>query len=75
MTIPKDDKKWLESHSRRTRLSSAEIIRRAIGDYRRRVSKGSLKRVLHETAGKWRSLEQDGQDYVDGLRTEWEPLP
>jgi hypothetical protein len=72
VTISVDDKKWLESYSRRRGVSSAEVIRVAIRQYRGRVSQGGLQQVLHETAGKWASLPGDSQTYVDALRTEWE---
>ena len=72
VTIPLDDKKWLKSYGRRQGLSSAEIIRRAIKEYRRKVSQGGLQRILQETAGKWTSIAGDSQEYVDALRTEWE---
>jgi hypothetical protein len=73
ITIDVEIRKWLESYGRRHKLSQAEIIRRAIKDYRRQVSKGNLKRVLEETAGRWKSIKRDSQDYVDDLRSEWEP--
>jgi hypothetical protein len=73
ITIDMEIKKWLESYGRRHQLSSAEIIRRAIKDYRRQVSRGNLKQVLEETAGRWKSIKRDSQDYVDDLRREWEP--
>jgi predicted transcriptional regulator len=72
ITISPDLKQWLDSYSRRQRLSSAEIIRRAIKEYRRNVSQAGLQRVLKETAGKWRPVKGDSQDHVDALRTEWE---
>ena len=72
ITIPPEDKKWLENYSRRQRLSSAEIVRRAIKEYRRQVSRGGLKRVLQETAGKWKLIKGDSQDHIDALRAEWE---
>ena len=72
VTIPMDDKKWLESYSHRRGVSSAEIIRLAIKEYRGKVSQGGLQRVLRETAGKWTSLSGDSQEHVDALRTEWE---
>ena len=73
ITIDDEIRKWLESYGRRHKLSNAEIIRRAIRDYRCRVSKGNLKQVLKETAGKWKSIDRDSQDYVNDLRSEWEP--
>jgi hypothetical protein len=72
ITIEAEDKKWLENYSRRIHLSSAEVIRRAIKEYRRQVSKGDLKRVLEATSGKWKSIKGDSQDYVNDLRNEWD---
>jgi hypothetical protein len=72
VTIPVDDKKWLESYSRRRGVSSAEIVRLAIKEYRGRVSQGGLQHVLRETAGKWTSLSGDSQQCIDALRSDWE---
>jgi hypothetical protein len=72
VSIPEDEKKWLESQGRRLRISSAEIIRRAIREYRLKESKRSLAGVLRETAGRWTSVKGDTRDYVDALRREWE---
>ncbi len=72
VTISVDDKKWLENYSRRRGMSSAEVIRMAIREYRGRASRGGLQRVLQETAGKWAWRSGDSQEYVDALRTEWE---
>ncbi len=72
ITISADDKKWLESYSRRQGVSSAEIIRLAIREYRGKLSQRGLQCVVQETAGKWKSLSGDSQEYVDALRSEWE---
>jgi len=72
VSIPEDEKKWLESQGRRLRISSAEIIRRAIREYRLKESKRSLAGVLRETAGTWTSVKGDTRDHVDALRREWE---
>lgn len=72
VSIPEDEKKWLESQSRRLRISSAEIIRRAIREYRLKESKKSLAGVLRETAGTWTSVKGDTRDHVEALRKEWE---
>lgn len=72
VSIPEDEKKWLESYGRRHRISSAEVVRRAIREYRLRESGKSLAKVLRETAGRWTSLKGDTRDHVDALRDEWE---
>jgi len=53
-------------------LSSAEVVRRAIEEYRRKVAQGGFRSVATETAGKWKTLQGDSQKYVDKLRSEWE---
>jgi len=72
VSIPEDEKKWLESYGRRHRISSAEVVRRAIRDFRRRTSKNSLTGVIRETAGTWTSVKGDTRDHVKALRKEWE---
>jgi len=72
VSIPEDEKKWLESYSRRHRISSAEVVRRAIREYRLKKSQKGLAGVLRETAGSWTSVKGDTRDHVDALRKEWE---
>jgi hypothetical protein len=72
LSIPEDEKKWLESYGRRHRISSAEVVRRAIREYRLKDSQKGLAGVLKETAGTWTSLKGETQDHVDALRDEWE---
>jgi hypothetical protein len=72
ISIPEDEKAWLESYSRRHRISSAEVIRRAIREFRRKKSEKGLAAVLRETAGIWTSLKGDSRDHVAALRQEWE---
>jgi len=72
VSIPEDEKRWLESRSRRLRVSSAELIRRAIRDYRLKESGKTLAKVLRETAGTWTSIKGDTRAHVDALREEWD---
>ena len=72
VTISIDDKQWLESYSRLQGVSSAETIRLAIKEYRGKVSQGGIQCAVRETAGKWKSLSGDSQEYIDALRDEWE---
>jgi metal-responsive CopG/Arc/MetJ family transcriptional regulator len=72
ISIPQDDKKWLDSYGRRHKLSRAELVRRAIKEYRGRVGCRDLQTVIRETAGSWKSVKGDSQKLVDGLRREWE---
>ncbi len=72
ISLPEEEKKWLESYGRRHRISSAEVIRRAIREFRAGKPARSLKAVLEETAGAWTSIRGDSRDHVEGLRKEWE---
>jgi hypothetical protein len=72
ISIPEDEKAWLVSYSRRHRLSSAEVIRRAIREFRRKKSEKGLAAVLRETAGIWTSPKGGSLDHVGALRQEWE---
>ena len=74
ISIPEDDKKWLESYGRRHEISGAEVVRRAISEFRRKKPEKSFATVLRETAGAWTSIKGDSRDYVDAMRKEWERL-
>ncbi len=72
VSIPEDEKRWLEDYGKKHRMSSAEVIRRAIDEYRRSKSGSTFSGVLRETAGAWTSLKGDSQAHVDRLREEWD---
>lgn len=72
ISIPEDEKKWLDTYGKRQRISSAEVIRRAIREYRQMKADESLAGVLRETAGSCRSIEGDSWEHVDSMRAEWE---
>ncbi len=72
ISIPEDEKAWLDNYGRRHRISSAEVIRRAIREFRRKKTEKGLAAVLRETAGTWTSLKDDSRVHVDALRKEWE---
>ena len=71
ISIPEDEKAWLDSYSRRHRISSAEVVRRAIREFRRVKSEKGLAAVLRKTTGTWTSLKGDSRDHVEVLREEW----
>jgi hypothetical protein len=72
ISIPEEEKRWLENYGRRHRISSAEVVRRAIREYRQVKADKSLAGVLRETAGTWTSVKGDSRDHVEALRREWE---
>ena len=71
ISIPDDEKAWLESYGRRHRISSAEVIRRAIREFRRMKAEKGLAAVLRKTTGTWTSVSGDSRDHVRALRREW----
>lgn len=72
LSLPEDEKRWLESYGKRHRISSAEVIRRAIREFRGKKPEAGLREVLRETAGAWTSVRGDSRGYVDRLRKEWD---
>jgi len=75
ISLSEDDKRWLESYGRRHRISGAEVVRRAIAEYRRVKTENNLKAVLRDTSGTWTSIAGDTRDHVDALRKEWDSNP
>jgi hypothetical protein len=71
ISIPEEEKVWLDNYGRRHRISSAEVIRRAIREFRRKKSEKGLAAVLRETAGTWTSLQGESRDHIETLRKEW----
>ncbi len=72
LSIPEDEKAWVDGYGRRHRISSAEVVRRALREFRRLKSEKGLAAVLRETAGTWTSPKGDSRDLVDSLRKDWE---
>lgn len=65
--LPDDQIELLKQLSERTRLSRAELMRRAVGEYLQRRKPGPDERAF----GIWRDAPRDGLDYQRGLRDEW----
>ena len=73
ISLPESDKIWLDAYSHRHRRSRAEIVRRALHNFRRAVEDGGFKPSLRATAGLWKGRGIDAVDYVRRLRSEWNP--
>lgn len=71
ISLPEDDLRWLKRQSHLDGRSMAEIVRLAIGAYRRQSSADPYRKVLRETAGSWSCVNEDSQQIVDRLRDEW----
>lgn len=72
ISLPEDEKRWLETYGKRHGISSAEVVRRAIGEFRRKKPEKKLAAVLRETAGTWTSIRGDSREHIEAMREEWE---
>jgi hypothetical protein len=71
VSLDPDDKAWLMRKAKRERTAMAELVRRAIRQYRLQspAEGAEFERVLSETAGLWRA--GDGLAYQQRLRRDW----
>ncbi len=72
VSLHEEDKNWLDNYSHKKHSSIAEVIRSAIKQYKKTVQTEADKSVFSETAGLWKSQNEDGLKYVERLRQEWE---
>lgn len=66
--LPTEQIEPLKALSKRTKLSRAELVRRAVEEYLMR------HRTLPngEAFGVWKGRKEDGMEYQERLRSEWE---
>jgi hypothetical protein len=69
VTIPEQDKLWLETYSRVRSISVAEAVRRGIDRLRKEESPETYRSLLENTRGLWK--QGDGLEYQKRLREEW----
>lgn len=69
VTMPEQDKLWLENYSRLRRIPVAEAVRRGIERLRREEAPDTYRSLLESTSGLWR--QGDGLEYQQRLRDEW----
>ena len=69
ITLPEEDKVWLESYSKAYQVSVAEAIRRGIKHLKKSVGTDTYIVLLQNTRGVWR--KGDGLDYQEDIRSEW----
>lgn len=66
--LPDEQIERLKALSKKSRLSRAELVRRAVADYLERQSPDEENVAF----GIWRDKPRDGIDYQHALRDEWE---
>lgn len=66
--LPEEHIEVLKELSRQSRLSRAELVRRAIAEYLQHHHRDQAK----DAFGIWRHQARDGLDYQSTLRDEWD---
>jgi hypothetical protein len=69
ITLPSEDKRWLEDYSRAHGISIAEAVRRGIYNLKVCESQNLYGSLLKRTHGLWRKGE--GLKYQRKIRSEW----
>jgi len=72
VSLPEDDKAWLDAYSHSHHRPKAEVIRRALHSFRRSVESGGSRHALRATAGLWKDRGGDAMKYVRDIRAEWD---
>jgi hypothetical protein len=72
ISLDPEDKLWLDRKAEEEKVTMTELVRQAIRRYREECETAtpSLDRLLAETSGLW--PQEDGLDYQQRLRQEWE---
>ena len=73
VSLSDEDESWLAFRAKTEGVSMAELIRRAVREYREGYDNGGqqqFRELLERTRGCWR--QGDGMGYQDDLRDTWE---
>lgn len=70
ITIEESDKRWLDRYSRQHNQSTAETIRLAIKEFKKKAQEMNYQKALKDTAGLLRK-KGDSVQFVRRLRKEW----
>ncbi|MBU2494006.1 MAG: CopG family transcriptional regulator [Bacteroidetes bacterium] len=72
ITLSQDLKMWLDRYSRERKQSTAETIREALIEYRKKKSEEKSLDVFLSTSGLWKEKKMNGTDYSEKIRKDWE---
>jgi hypothetical protein len=70
ISIPDEDKLWLEGYSKVHQISVAEAIRQGIGQLKRNQREQTYQQLVKRTGGIWKKI--DALEYQRKMRAEWE---
>lgn len=69
ITLPEEDKLWLEKYGVLHRVSMAQAIRQAIGKLKAAESESTYQDLVRSTRGIWR--KGNGLAYQRKIRSDW----
>jgi hypothetical protein len=70
VTIPDEDKQWLEGYSKVQKISVAEAIRQGISYLKKSHREKIYQGLVERTSGIWQ--KGDGLEYQKKIRSEWD---
>lgn len=69
ITLPEEDKKWLQSYSRANDISLAEAVRQGVQKLRVAEKQQLYRALVDSTKGVWK--KGNGLEYQEYIRSEW----
>lgn len=75
VTLTDEQYARLCEEARRTGLSFAELVRRAVDRAYPAPAPGDLEAALADSFGAWKDRDFDGEEYVERIRRGSEPAP
>ena len=70
ITLPDEDKIWLENYSKAYHISLAEAVRQGIKRLREAEAKNTYNILVKNTRGVW--TKGDALSYQKNIRSEWD---
>ena len=70
VTLPEEDKKWLESYGKAHGVSVSEAVRQSIKRLKENKADETYSIMVKKTRGLWK--RGDGLKYQNRVRAEWE---
>jgi len=69
ITIPVEDKLWLDGYAKVHKISVAEAIRQGINQLKQGQRQKTYQKLVESTCGIWK--KGDGLAYLGKIRNEW----
>jgi len=70
ITIPQEDKLWLDGYAKECKISLAQAVRQGIGLLKKRQRQNTYQKMVEITCGIWKKGE--GLAYQQEMRGEWD---